>query len=132
MVREYQLMSPQGMIDQFHAAFGCEDNKDFPLRLRLIGEEFDEVHEAVTDLYAAETPEQQRVAREHLLKELCDLVYVTIGAASNFGMSFDEAFRRVHESNMSKLGTDGKPIRRADGKVVKGPNYVEPNLGGLV
>jgi len=45
---------------------------------------------------------------------------------------FHEAFKRVHESNMSKLGEDGKPIYREDGKVLKGPNYKEPDLGDLV
>lgn len=43
-----------------------------------------------------------------------------------------EAFRRVHLSNMSKLGDDGLPIRREDGKILKGPNYVEPKLGDLI
>lgn len=47
-------------------------------------------------------------------------------------VNYFEAFRRVHLSNMSKLGEDGKPIRREDGKILKGPNYVEPKLGDLL
>jgi predicted HAD superfamily Cof-like phosphohydrolase len=49
-----------------------------------------------------------------------------------FGWDFDEAFKRVHESNMSKLDEEGKPIRRQDGKILKGPNYQAPDLRDLV
>jgi predicted HAD superfamily Cof-like phosphohydrolase len=68
---------------------------------------------------------------ENLIKELADLVYVTYGYASTFGWNLDEAVRRVHASNMSKLDEDGQPIFRADGKVLKGPNYKEPYLADL-
>ena len=68
-----------------------------------------------------------------LLKELADLVYVCYGYADRFGWDLDEAFRRVHLSNMSKLDpVTGKPIFREDGKILKGPAYKEPNLGDLV
>jgi predicted HAD superfamily Cof-like phosphohydrolase len=83
-----------------------------------MSEEFDEVCAA----------EEQ----ENLLKELCDVLYVTYGYAITFGWDLDEAFRRVHASNMSKLDDDGNPIVRSDGKVMKGPNYQEPDLGDLV
>ena len=66
------------------------------------------------------------------LKELADLVYVCFQYAENLGWDLDEALDRVHESNMTKLGEDGKPIRREDGKVLKGPNYQPPNLTDLV
>jgi len=69
---------------------------------------------------------------EALLKELADLVYVVYGTAVSLGLNLDEALERVHESNMSKLGEDGKPIYREDGKVLKGSNYKEPYLGDLV
>jgi phosphoribosyl-ATP pyrophosphohydrolase len=92
-------------------------NKDL-LRTVLIKEEYAEV------LAATEAPE--------MLKELADLVYVTYGFAATFGWDLDEAVRRVHASNMSKLGEDGQPIYREDGKVSKGPNYEEPNLTDLV
>ena len=66
------------------------------------------------------------------LKELADLVYVCYQYAVNMGWDLDEALHRVHESNMSKLDEDGKPIYREDGKVLKGPNYAPPNLEDLV
>ena len=66
------------------------------------------------------------------LKELADLVYVCYQYAENMGWFLDEALNRVHESNMSKLGEDGKPIYREDGKVLKGPNYKPPNLEDLI
>ena len=66
------------------------------------------------------------------LKELADLVYVCFQYAENMEWDLEEAMYRVHESNMSKLGLDGKPIRRADGKVLKGPNYQPPKLDDLV
>jgi len=65
------------------------------------------------------------------LKELCDILYVVYGYAHRCGYDLDTAFNRVHESNMSKLGEDGKPIYREDGKVMKGPNYKPPYLGDL-
>lgn len=68
----------------------------------------------------------------NVLKELADLVYVCYQYAENMEWDLDEAMHRVHRSNMSKLGLDGKPIRRADGKVLKGPNYQPPNLNDLV
>lgn len=132
MAREYTLMSPQAVVDRFHAAFGVTEDKDYALREKLICEEFDEVRDAFTLVALAWSSESDKRARAHLLKELCDLVYVAVGAASNLGMNFDEAFLRVHQSNMSKLGADGKPMRRADGKVCKGPNYTEPNLEDCV
>ena len=66
------------------------------------------------------------------LKELADLVYVCYQYAENMNWFLDEALHRVHESNMSKLGEDGKPIYREDGKVLKGPNYKPPNLTDLI
>jgi predicted HAD superfamily Cof-like phosphohydrolase len=66
------------------------------------------------------------------LKELADLVYVCFQYAENMEWDLEEALDRVHKSNMSKLGLDGKPIRRVDGKVLKGPNYQPPHLDDLV
>ncbi len=71
--------------------------------------------------------------QEDALKELADLVYVCYQYAENMSWFLDEALNRVHESNLSKLGEDGKPIRREkDGKVLKGPNYQPPNLSDLI
>lgn len=69
--------------------------------------------------------------KEKLTKELCDLLWVTYQAAAFFGLPIEQAFRRVYESNMSKLGDDGKPVLREDGKILKGPNYKPANLGDL-
>ena len=71
------------------------------------------------------------VDKASLTKELADLLYVTIGFAVTFGLPLCEVFDRVHQSNMSKLGEDGKPIYREDGKVMKGPNYQPPKLDDL-
>ena len=83
----------------------------------LIDEEWSEFHEAY---HMKDDCEQ--------LKELADLVYVCYQFAASQEWDLDEAMRRVHESNMSKLDANGKPIYRADGKVLKGPNYKEPYL----
>ena len=59
---------------------------------------------------------------------LTDLLYVVYGAGHSFGINLDKCFEEVHNSNMSKLGNDGKPIYREDGKILKGENFREPNL----
>ena len=63
---------------------------------------------------------------------LTDILYVTYGAGHTFGIDLDKCFAEVQRSNMSKLGEDGKPMYRKDGKVMKGPNYSEPNLEGVI
>lgn len=61
-------------------------------------------------------------------KELADILYVVYGAAANFGIDLDKVFAEVHRSNMTKLGPDGKPVYREDGKILKGPNYEVANI----
>ena len=111
------------------------------MRLCLIREEAEEVEDAVclladkvfnAEFLGIDLTEDIKAAKAALLKELCDLQYVLSGFAVTFGLPLDEAFKRVHESNMSKLGPDGKPIYREDGKVLKGPNYKKPDLSDLV
>jgi predicted HAD superfamily Cof-like phosphohydrolase len=68
------------------------------------------------------------VDMEGVADALTDILYVTYGAGHAFGINLDKCFQEVHRSNMSKLGEDGKPIYRSDGKVLKGPNFFEPNL----
>ena len=92
----------------------------------LVIEEFKEFLETEDQLYR----DNPTVTNE-ALKELADLVYVCDQYAENMGWLLDEAMNRVHESNMSKLGEDGKPIYREDGKVLKGPNYKPPDLSDL-
>ncbi len=87
---------------------------------KLIDEEWSEFHEA---FHFKEKEEQ--------LKELGDLVYVCFQYAASQGWDLNETMRRIHESNLSKLDDNGKPIYRADGKVMKGPNYKPPMLKDL-
>ena len=94
---------------------------------KIIVEEFKEFLEAEGMLFM-----HGRNHQEDALKELADLVYVCYQYAENMGWFLDEALNRVHISNMSKLGEDGKPIYRDDGKVLKGPNYKPPELSDLV
>ena len=92
----------------------------------LIVEEFKEFLEAEGLLFR-----QNNTIHSEALKELADLVYVCYQYAENMGWFLDEALNRVHESNMSKLGEDGKPVYREEGKVLKGPNYKPPDLTDL-
>ena len=93
----------------------------------LIVEEFKEFLDAENQLLLGLT-----VNAADCLKELSDLVYVAYQYAENMGWDLDEALNRVHQSNMSKLGEDGNPIYREDGKVLKGPDYQPPTLSDLV
>ena len=93
----------------------------------LIVEEFKEFLDAENQLL-----KDFKINSSDCLKELADLVYVCYQYAENLGWDLDEALDRVHKSNMTKLGSDGKPIYREDGKVLKGPNYTPPNLTDLV
>ena len=91
------------------------------LRVSLIQEELDELKEAM--------------AKNDLLEvadALTDLLYVTYGAGHAFGIDLDKCFNEVQNSNMSKLGEDGKPIYNEFGKVMKGPNYFKPDLSKFV
>ena len=92
----------------------------------IIVEEFKEFLEAEGMLFM-----HGRNHQTDALKELADLVYVCYQYAENMSWNLDEAMNRVHESNMSKLDEDGKPIYREDGKVLKGPNYKPPDLSDL-
>ena len=93
----------------------------------LIVEEFKEFLEAEGMLFR-----ENIVFEAEALKELADLVYVCYQYAENMGWLLDEALDRIHKSNMSKLDTEGNPIYREDGKVLKGPNYKPPTLTDLV
>ena len=91
------------------------------LRISLIEEELDELKLAI---------------KENNIKEvadaLTDILYVTYGAGHAFGINLDKCFEEVQNSNMSKLGSDGKPIYNDHGKVMKGPNYFKPDLSKFV
>ena len=114
---------------EFRSKYGIRNSAERSKRgyqHKLIVEEFKEFLEAEGMLFM-----HGRNHQEHALKELADLVYVCYQYAENMGWLLDEAMNRVHESNMSKLGEDGKPIYREDGKVLKGPNYKPPDLSDL-
>ena len=97
------------------------------MQRRLIVEEFKEFLEAENQLFLT-----HHGWHTDALKELADLVYVCFQYAENMGWDLEEALDRVHQSNMSKLDPEGKPIYREDGKVLKGPNYKPPVLTDLV
>jgi predicted HAD superfamily Cof-like phosphohydrolase len=95
------------------------------LQRTLIVEEYNELMEALAKV---EVDPSQPDPKAEALKELVDLVYVCFQMAAAFGWDIDLAHTIVHESNLSKLGPDNKPIRREDGKIMKGPYYFKPNL----
>ena len=114
---------------EFRTKYGIKNSRARPwnsYQKNLIVEEFKEFLEADGFLF-----KHGNNVQEECLKELADLVYVCYQYAENMGWFLDEALNRVHESNMSKLDEDGKPIYREDGKVLKGPNYKPPDLSDL-
>ena len=98
------------------------------MQLGLIEEEGNEFKEAI--LTWIEAPSKE--AKAHALKELVDLVYVCYQMAAFLNVDLDSALDRVHESNMSKVDDNGRPIYNASGKVMKGPNYRKPDLTDLI
>ena len=117
------------LVGDFMEAFGQEvqfeptwpDFNTRELRLELIQEELDELSDAIADRDMIQ-----------IADALTDLLYVVYGAGHTFGLDLDECFQEVHRSNMSKLGENGRPIHREDGKVMKGPGYFEPDLEGIL
>ena len=122
-------MSNFESVKKFMKTFGQEikEKAAFPnekitsLRYDLIKEELDELKAAI------ESDDIKEVA-----DALTDILYVTYGAGHAFGIDLDKCFKEVQNSNMSKLGSDGKPIYNDKGKVMKGPNYFKPDLNKLV
>ena len=112
-------------VRKFMETFGQEikEKAQFPnekissLRHDLIKEELDELKEAMDNNDIKEVADA-----------LTDILYVTYGAGHAFGIDLDKCFEEVQNSNMSKLGSDGKPIYNNKGKVMKGPNYFKPDL----
>ena len=116
-------------VKKFMETFGQEikekasfpDDKITSLRYDLIKEELEELKQAMDDRDIKEVADA-----------LTDILYVTYGAGHAFGIDLDKCFEEVQNSNMSKLGSDGKPIYNDKGKVMKGPNYFKPDLGKFV
>ena len=122
-------MSNFESVKKFMKTFGQEvkEKAEFPsdkvsaLRYDLIKEELDELRDAI-----------QKKDIKEVADALTDILYVTYGAGHAFGINLDKCFEEVQNSNMSKLGKDGKPIYNEKGKVMKGPNYFKPDLEKFV
>ena len=91
------------------------------LRISLIKEELEELQQAIRENNILEVADA-----------LTDILYVTYGAGHAFGINLDKCFNEVQESNMSKLGENGKPIYNEHGKVMKGPKYFKPELSKFI
>ncbi len=100
---------------------GLSSEKINKLRVSLINEELEEFKDAIKNNDLKEAADA-----------LTDILYVTYGAGHAFGVNLDKCFDEVQQSNMSKLGEDGKPIYNDKGKVMKGPNYFKPDLTKFV
>ena len=122
-------MSNFESVKTFMKTFGQEvkEKAGFPsdkitsLRYELINEELEELKEAINNKDIKEVADA-----------LTDILYVTYGAGHAFGINLDKCFKEVQNSNMSKLGSDGKPIYNDKVKVMKGPNYFKPDLNKFV
>ena len=116
-------------VGEFMKTFGQEvksksslsSDKINILRINLIEEELEELKQAINQKNLLEVADA-----------LTDILYVTYGAGHAFGINLDKCFEEVQNSNMSKLGDDGKPIYSEKGKVMKGPNYFKPDLSKFV
>lgn len=125
-------------VQKFHKVMNLPINASFniellKLRKRLIQEETEELF-AEIDATIAQIQEKGQIERptfENMCKEMADVQYALSGMAVSFGLPLETAFDATHDSNMSKLGPDGKPIYREDGKITKGPNYHKPDLSEL-
>lgn len=121
-----------GHVADFHDAFGIENNhqptiqldaKEIQLRFDLLKEENEEYLKAALEGDMVEVADA-----------LGDLMYILFGTIMKHGMQHKivEVFEEIQRSNMSKLGADGKPIYREDGKVLKGPNYFKPDIRSIL
>lgn len=154
-------MSNFEKVREFHEAFGMPVSEVLEsvspdrvkLRLDLIVEELDELFESALDIPRGTVSDivwstlrergqdepasvnNGRVAAFStvgIADALVDMLYVIYGACLEFGINADAVFDEIHKSNMSKLGADGKPIYREDGKVLKGPDFFEPNIWSVL
>mgnify|MGYP000504180352 FL=1 len=119
-------------VEKFHDTFGIPNeyapkadisNELIDLRFKLMAEENEEYLEAAKNGDLVEVADA-----------LGDMMYILCGTILSHGMQhkIEEVFEEIQRSNMSKLGEDGKPIYREDGKVLKGPNYFKPNIAKII
>ena len=127
------------MLTEFELAFNGEvgiapTHELLELRFHLHDEENQEVAEELANLAREVELNELHVGGDldpiyaDLTKKIADNIYVLVGTAVVLGLPLKEAFAEVHRSNMSKLGENGKPIYREDGKVLKGPNYTKADI----
>ena len=116
-------------VRKFMETFGQEVKKkaEFPNK-KIIALRYDLIKEELEELKIALDKNDIKEAAD----ALTDILYVTYGAGHAFGINLDKCFTEVQNSNMSKLGLDGKPIYNEKGKVMKGPNYFKPDLNKFV
>ena len=119
-VKEFHKAFKLDYLDKPKADLGTNKNK---LRFNLMKEENEEYFEAANNNDMVEVADA-----------LGDMLYILCGTIIEHGMQhkIDEIFSEIQNSNMSKLGADGNPIYREDGKVLKGPNYFKPNIKGIL
>ena len=134
------------LVRDFHFAFNKKQDPSFPtvpdvdtaiLRGNLIKEEVIETFDEMGVYFDNNLDIRYNVVKNNvnlvnIAKELADILYVVYGTAAAYGIPIDDVFREVHRSNMSKLGDDGKPVYREDGKVLKGPNYTPADISKII
>ena len=117
-------------VKKFHESFGIEkknfpslNDKSYNLRFELMKEENEEYKKACKDGDLVE-----------IADALGDMMYILCGTILSHGLQnkIEEIFQEIQSSNMSKLGSDGKPIFRQDGKILKGPNYFKPDIASIL
>lgn len=122
-------MTQYHKVKTFHKIYDCHigNSASFPkddereLRKNLLREEFEEYLAAEADDNLVEVADA-----------LGDMLYIIYGTAVSYGLPINEIFDEIHNSNLSKLDENGVPIRRADGKILKGPNYFRPNISAII
>ena len=126
------INKPLSAVEKFHKAYRILindrptadiDKELIKLRFNLMKEENEEYFKAANNNDMVEVADA-----------LGDMLYILCGTIIEHGMQhkIDEIFSEIQNSNMSKLGADGNPIYREDGKVLKGPNYFKPNIKGVL
>lgn len=120
----------RGQVGDFHRAYGL------PIRTAptaAIGPDQVALRQALIEEEVRELADAARLGDVvGVADALADIVYVAYGTAHVYGIDLDAVLDEVHSSNMTKLGADGRPVRRADGKVLKGPDYRPPDVRGVL
>lgn len=128
--KRFRCSDVAGAVAEFHTTFDLPrrttpsieiDDSLAKLRVALLEEECGE--------FVAATEQRDLVA---IADALADIVYVAYGTAMTYGIDLDLVLSEVHRANMSKLDDDGKPIKRADGKVLKSPRYTPPDVQAML